>query len=167
MGVFQKNDVFFWVMVWQAAELYSGGGPCLSPGRSEGPLGAEERAKLDARVVRMFKQHRRLTHQRLVELLQRQPANPASPTVLEHPLQYKPWQPEAVKSCLEGLISKEYIIRDESDRWAIVYLLPELPLFVLRLFVIQFLKFATTLCGAETFTAMFHEAGPQATLLLL
>ncbi|CDJ58635.1 hypothetical protein, conserved [Eimeria maxima] len=85
----------------------------LSPRRVRGPLDAEERAKLDAKLVRIFKQHRRLTHQQLMQILQRSAEKPS--TTGEH-ADCCGLRPETVKSSLEGLISKEYIARDESDR---------------------------------------------------
>lgn len=91
----------------------------LSPRRVRGPLDAEERAKLDAKLVRIFKQHRRLTHQQLMQILQRSAEKPS--TTGEH-ADCCGLRPETVKSSLEGLISKEYIARDESDRNVYLYI---------------------------------------------
>lgn len=70
-------------------------------GKSRGHLDADQRAKLDATVVKLFKLHRRLAHKQLCQLLQdcRQT-----------------WQPDTLKECIEGLITKEYITRDDEDR---------------------------------------------------
>lgn len=89
----------------------------LSPRSVRGPLDVEERAKLDAKVVRLFKQHRRLTHQQLMQLLQRPVEKP--PTASER-VDCCGLRPETVKASLEGLMSKEYITRDESDRYVLV-----------------------------------------------
>lgn len=106
--------------VWtieQAGGSTEKGNEPLSPRRVRGPLDAEERAKLDAKLVRIFKQHRRLTHQQLMQILQRSAEKPS--TTGEH-ADCCGLRPETVKSSLEGLISKEYIARDESDRYVLV-----------------------------------------------
>lgn len=82
-------------------------------GKFRGSLDAEERARLDAKVVRLFKQHRRITHQQLMQHLQELTGNHLSQGSTG---EYQGWKPEAIKTCLEGLMSKEYIIRDETDR---------------------------------------------------
>lgn len=84
-----------------------------SSGKVRGSLDAEERARLDAKVVRLFKQHRRITHQQLMQHLQELSGNHLSQ---DSTGEYQGWKPEAIKACLEGLMSKEYIIRDETDR---------------------------------------------------
>lgn len=78
-------------------------------------MDAEERARLDAMVVRLLKMHRRLAHKQLLQLVQQTLASSTQPGVLEERLQRK-WNGEAIKACIEGLITKEYITRDESDR---------------------------------------------------
>lgn len=88
----------------------------MSPGRTGGALDAEERAKLDARIVKLLKHHRRLTHHQLLHLLQRETADsPPDGKIAQH-RSHQLCPLEAVKACIDGLISKEYIIRDESDR---------------------------------------------------
>ncbi|CDI85221.1 hypothetical protein, conserved [Eimeria praecox] len=100
-----------------AGALTGKGSEPLSPQRVRGPLDAEERTKLDARVVKIFKQHRRLTHQQLMQILRRPAEEPSATS--EH-ADCCGLRPEAVKSSLEGLMSKEYIARDESDRYGFV-----------------------------------------------
>ena len=140
----------------------------MSPGRTGAALDAEERAKLDARIVRLLKQHRRVSHQQLLLLLQQQTADPPQPRWLDQHQPYQPCPLEAVKACIEGLISKEYVTRDESDRYVQMHLLQlQVRAVVLLVTAARLLR---PLCSAETSIVISPErlhgsSAPHAPLL--
>jgi cullin 3 len=70
---------------------------------------AERKLLLEATIVRVMKTRKTLNHNQLVEEITRQVSNRFTPTQ------------QAIKSRIEALIEREYLVRDEKDMRIYIY----------------------------------------------